>query len=254
MMDRIPNGRQPAARQETLRRTVLSMSYVLITPAKNEQKLIEGTIHAVLSQTLRPLKWIIIDDGSKDDTGAIVRTYAERYDWLELRTSTTGSPGRQFAKKADLVNTAFEELKHLSFDAVANLDADVTFDREYFAFIMRHLQENPRLGVVGTVQVEPHCDPSASKFFNDKDVFGACQIFRRECFEEIGGYLPLWGGVDWAAVRMARMRGWETRVLPDKPFYHNRIMGATETNHLVGRFRYGIKDYYLGKPSPVAGV
>ena len=224
----------------------MSIGYALVTPAKNEEKLIEKTIMSVVNQTVTPLKWVIVDDGSTDRTAEIVRRYAERYDWIELRQSNTTTMTRKYAAKAHLVNSAFQSIASLDFSVFANVDADVSFEPDYFFFVIKQLIKNPKIGVIGTVQLEPHHDPSASGFFNDKDVFGACQIFRRECFEEIGGYLPLWGGVDWAAVRMARMHGWETRVLHGKPFYHNRIMGATETNQLVGRFRYGVKDYYLG--------
>lgn len=224
----------------------MNNSYVLITPARNEGKFIEATIESVVSQTVAPLKWIIVDDGSSDDTAEIVSKYACKHDWIELHQSGIRPDGRNYSAKATAVNTAFKALKHLEFDVIANIDADVSFDNDYFDFILQKLREHPGIGVIGTPQLQPNYDPVSDGFFNEKDVFGACQIFRRSCFEEIGGYLNLWGGVDWAAVRMARMKGWETRIFLEKPFRHNRTMGATDTNWLVGRFRYGIKDYYLG--------
>ena len=84
-------------------------------------------------------------------------------------------------------------------------------------------------------------------FYNESDVFGACQLFRRQCFEEVGGYTPIkWGGIDWLAVRAARLKGWQTKSFSEKAFYHHRPMGATESNTLKARFDYGRKDYFLG--------
>jgi glycosyltransferase involved in cell wall biosynthesis len=224
----------------------MTSSYVLITPARNEGKFIEATIKSVIAQTIPPLKWVIINDGSTDNTAEIIKRYADRYSWIELRDSNISHVKRVYSAKANSVNTAYASMKGLDFNIVANLDADVSFDPDYFEFIIGKLSEHPRIGVIGTPQLQPNYDPVTDGFFNEKDVFGACQIFRRECFEQIGGYIPLWGGVDWAAVRMARMYGWETKIFLEKPFHHNRIMGATETNQLVARFKYGIKDYYLG--------
>src|SRR5439155_872423 len=84
-------------------------------------------------------------------------------------------------------------------------------------------------------------------FYNVRDVFGACQLFRRQCFHEVGGYTPIkWGGIDWVAVRTARLKGWQTRSFSEKFFYHHRPMGATESNTWKARFDYGRKDYFLG--------
>lgn len=224
----------------------MTSSYVLITPARNEGKFIEETIRSVVSQTILPLRWVIVNDGSTDDTAEIVSRYAERYTWIVLRDSNISHTKRVYSAKAESVNSAYKSMRSMDFDIVANLDADVSFDADYFEFIIGKLSEHPEIGVIGTPQLQPNYDPVTDGFFNEKDVFGACQIFRRKCFEQIGGYLPLWGGVDWAAVRMARMHGWETRIFLEKPFHHNRVMGATETNKLVARFKYGMKDYYLG--------
>ena len=94
---------------------------------------------------------------------------------------------------------------------------------------------------------EAKYDALKDSFYNENDVFGACQLFRRACFEEIGGYTPIkWGGIDWIAVRTARLKGWQTRSFWEKLFYHHRPMGATESNTWKARFDYGRKDYFLG--------
>ncbi len=90
-------------------------------------------------------------------------------------------------------------------------------------------------------------DAQKDSFFNGADVFGACQLFRRACFEDVGGYTPIkFGGIDWVAVHMARLKGWQTRCFTEKIFHHHRPMGATESNVWKARYDYGRKDYFLG--------
>ena len=102
-------------------------------------------------------------------------------------------------------------------------------------------------GVAGTPMREAKYHALKDSFYNERDVFGACQLFRRACFEEVGGYTPIkWGGIDWIAVRTARLKGWQTRSFGEKLFYHHRPIGATESNTWKARFDYGRKDYFLG--------
>ncbi len=223
-----------------------TLSYVLITPARNAEALIELTIKSVVRQTVLPSRWIIVNDGSVDGTEEIVRNYVERFSWIDLLQSPKHSD-YDFSAKARCFNAALEKLKDLEFDVVANIDSDVSFEEDYFAFLLKKLEQHPELGVVGTPMREPGHDSVDDALFNDTDVFGACQVFRRGCMEDIGGYLSLkHGGVDWAAVRMARMKGWETRSFLEKRFLHHRIMGATESGVWWGMFNHGRKDYRLG--------
>jgi glycosyltransferase involved in cell wall biosynthesis len=222
------------------------MKYVLITPAHNEEAFIEKTLASMVAQTVLPERWIIVDDGSTDQTAKIVQKYAEGRPWIEL----VGRPEREdrnFAGKAHAFNLGLERVRSLNFDVIGNLDADISFDLDYFEFLLSKFAEYPRLGVAGTTMRETNHDPLKDTFYHFKDVFGACQLFRRECFEEVGGYTPIkWGGIDWIAVRTARLKGWETRSFPNKIFFHHRPMGATESNVWKARFDYGRKDYFLG--------
>jgi glycosyltransferase involved in cell wall biosynthesis len=222
------------------------MKYILITPAHNEAAFIEKTLESVTAQTALPERWVIVDDGSTDGTAEIVESYAQRQRWIQLLRRQQHRD-RNFAGKAHAFNAGFERVRELPFDIVGNLDADISFEPDYFEFLLGKFSEFPQLGVAGTAMREANYDAVKDSFYNDNDVFGACQLFRRTCFEQVGGYTPIkWGGIDWVAVRTARLKGWQTRSFCDKLFYHHRPMGATEANTWKARFDYGRKDYFLG--------
>jgi biofilm PGA synthesis N-glycosyltransferase PgaC len=222
------------------------MKYVLITPAHNEEDFLEKTFASVVAQTTLPKRWVIVDDGSTDRTAEIVQNYAKQFHWIEL-VQRPERQDRNFAGKAHAFNAGFERVRSLEFDVIGNLDADISFERDYFEFLLSKFAEFPGLGVAGTAMREASYDAIKDSFYHHSDVFGACQLFRRECFEEVGGYTPIkWGGIDWVAVRTARLKGWQTRSFSDKLFYHHRPMGATESTTWKARFDYGRKDYFLG--------
>ena len=223
-----------------------TLQYVLITPARNEEAFIEQTIRSVVAQSVLPERWVIVDDGSTDRTTEFVQGYAKRFPWIQL-VKRPQHLDRNFAGKAQAFTAGFERVRSLQFEVIGNLDADISFERDYFEFLLSKFCEFPRLGVAGTAMREANYNALEDSFYNENDVFGACQLFRRACFEEIGGYRPIkWGGLDWVAVRTARLKGWETRSFADRIFFHHRPMGATESTIWKARFDYGRKDYFLG--------
>jgi glycosyltransferase involved in cell wall biosynthesis len=220
--------------------------FVLITPARNEEEHIGKLIQSVTSQTILPLKWVIVNDGSTDTTANIVSSYLAEHEWIEL-LNLPSHRDRSFAAKVFAVNAGLERVKNLDFEVVGNLDSDVSFDTEYFEFLMKKFQENPHLGVAGTIFQEEGYSSGKDSFEGQNHVAGGCQLFRRRCFEHIGGYIPnKAGGIDWIAVTTARMKGWKTRSYREKSFFHYRSLGTAERSLLASAFSYGEKDYYLG--------
>lgn len=221
--------------------------YVLITPARNEQEFIEKTIQSVAQQTFLPLKWVIVNDGSTDSTGAVVSEYAARYPWIEL-VNLPVRRERNFAAKVYAFNAGREKVQDLNYEVIGNLDSDVSLDPDHFEFLLGKFKQDPRLGVAGTVfKEESGYNSETDSLEGQLHVSGQCQLFRRQCFDEIGGYFAnKAGGIDWIAVTTARMMGWRTRSFREKSFFHYRHLGTAERSAFAAAFSYGEKDYYLG--------
>jgi glycosyltransferase involved in cell wall biosynthesis len=221
-------------------------AYVLITPARNEAPFIELTIKSVVAQTVQPLKWVIVSDGSTDGTDGIVSGYAAQFPWIEL-VRMPERRERHFAGKVHAFNAGYGRVRGLEYDAIASLDADISFDEGYFEYLLQRLAEDPRLGLVGTPFKEGSKTAYDYRFVNIEHVSGACQLFRRQCFEEIDGYVPIEiGGIDYVMVITARMKGWKTRTFTEKVSEHHRAMDMAKHGPLAARFKNGRKDYVFG--------
>jgi biofilm PGA synthesis N-glycosyltransferase PgaC len=219
-------------------------TYVVVTPARNEAAFIEQTIQSMIVQTVKPLKWVIVSDGSTDGTDDIVSKYTATHPWIELLRMPERRE-RHFAGKVHAINAGLERVSSLPYDAVASMDGDISFDSEYFQFLLAKLAADPQLGLVGT----PFKDTSMYdyRFVSIEHVSGACQLFRRACFEQIGGYVPVrTGGIDHIAVVSARMKGWKTRTFTEKICDHHRKMGSAHAGPVKSRLRDGKLDYALG--------
>jgi len=223
-----------------------TLKYVIVTPARNEAQFIERTLESVVVQTALPVKWVIVSDGSTDGTDEIVQGYADQHSWIEL-VRTPERTQRDFAGKVHAFNAGYDRLKGWAYSVVVSLDGDISFGPDYFSFLLDQLSNDPALGLVGTPFQELSGQTYDYRFVNIEHVSGACQVFRRECFEAIGGYVPVKGGsIDHIAVISARMKGWETRSFTDKVCLHHREMGTAQRGVLVSKFKLGVKDYNVG--------
>ena len=218
---------------------------MLITAARNEAGLIERTIQSVVAQTHQPLRWVIVSDGSTDGTDEIVQRHAAAHPWIELLRMPE-SQERNFAGKARAFNAGWDKLKPLPCDFVGNLDADVFFGADFFAYLVEKLAADPALGLAGAAFVE------AGRTYNYRfvgldHVSGQCQLFRRQCLEDIGGYEPIKsGGIDLTAELTARFKGWRTRTFAEKVFTHLRQMGTANNSGLKLHYKLGVENYLRG--------
>ena len=224
---------------------IISLRYVLITPARDEAKLIGNTIKSVIAQTTKPVRWLIVSDGSTDGTDEIVKKFAAEHSWIELIRMPERS-ARHFGGKANAFMAGYAKIHELDFQIVGNLDADITFDEDYYSFLLHKFHVNPRLGVAGTPFLEDNRTYDY-RFTSLDHVSGGCQLFRRECFDSIGGYRPLKsGGIDLMAVLTARFMGWQTQSFLGKSYNHHRKMGTAVRNGLALKFHDGRGEYLLG--------
>jgi poly-beta-1,6-N-acetyl-D-glucosamine synthase len=221
------------------------LSYAIVTPARNEAEYIELTIRSMIVQTHLPLRWVIVSDGSTDATDEIVGRYLGAHPWIELLRMPERKE-RHFAGKVHAFRAGYDRVKNLPVNVIGNLDADVSFEADHFQFLMSRMAENPQLGVAGAPFREGDFQYDY-RFSNIENVWGGCQLFRRECFEAIGGYTPLkGGGIDHVAVLSARQHGWQTRTFSERVCLHHRVMGTALHRGIKAKVRLGQKDYTMG--------
>ncbi|HEX9048382.1 MAG TPA: glycosyltransferase family 2 protein, partial [Verrucomicrobiae bacterium] len=139
------------------------MKYVLITPSRNEAALIQKTLDSMVAQTLLPVRWVIVNDGSTDRTGEIADEYAKRHSWIEV-VHRPRHLDRSFAGKVHAFNAGFERVRALEFDVVGCLDSDLSFEPDYLEFLMDKFAADPRLGVAGTPFIENGYDSARDSF------------------------------------------------------------------------------------------
>ncbi|MGZ4954854.1 MAG: glycosyltransferase [Methylobacter sp.] len=221
-------------------------SYALITPAYNEEANIRRLIQCVAAQTLTPVKYVIVSDGSTDGTDEIVEQYARELGFVELlRLEKNGRVN--FGSKALAFNAGWERLRALEFDFVANLDADISFEPRYFESLIQEFQQDLDLGLAGGHVHDVFGEQFIPQRMSEDSVAGPTQFFRRRCLEEIGGYLPLrWGGIDAAAEIMARMQGWKTRTIWNCRVLAHRPVRTGRKSVFGVRFNKGTMNYALG--------
>jgi poly-beta-1,6-N-acetyl-D-glucosamine synthase len=201
--------------------------YVIITPARDEEAHLEQTILSVARQTLCPSQWIIVNDGSSDNTSAIIDHFAPRYHWI----TTLHRKNRGYREAGGGVMNAFYDgydlIKVPDWDFLIKLDADLTFSVDYFEQCFSKFEKNPRLGIGGGAIF--HDDNGQLKLENNPrfHVRGATKIYRRECWDQLGGLLraPGWDTIDELK---ANMLGWTTQTFIDQRITHQRFTGSAD--------------------------
>jgi poly-beta-1,6-N-acetyl-D-glucosamine synthase len=222
-------------------------SYCLLTACRNEAGFIGETIRSVIGQSLRPRRWIILDDGSTDGTAELVQQLSQGHDWIRLHRLEPRRE-RSFGAQYRAIMRGYEMIRDLSFEFLGALDADISFESaDYFGILMKEFSGNPRLGIAGGVICEKENGVFRERKGNAAwSVAGAVQMFRREVFESIGGYIPLeYGGSDSLAVLMAEMQGWAVRSLSGLRVLHYRP-SSTADGRLRGAFRAGLMHAAFG--------
>ncbi len=219
--------------------------YVLVTPAKNEAAFIEKTLVSVVNQTIKPVRWVVVSDGSTDETDEIVRKYASEYDFVRLvrRDSKT----RHFGNKVHAFRAGYETLEDVEYNFIGNLDADIELPPDYYEHILGKFEQDQNLGLAGGTRFD-FCNGAFVKVHCARNsVGGPFQLFRKACYESFGGYIPLsLGGIDAVAEIMARQHGWRVSSFTDIVAHHYRCTGTAKGNIYQAAYRGGKKLYVIG--------
>ncbi|MCX8022632.1 MAG: glycosyltransferase family 2 protein [Syntrophorhabdaceae bacterium] len=219
-------------------------SYVVITPARDEGEYIEKTILSMVGQTIRPKEWVIVDDGSKDHTGKIIDDYGKRYDWIKV----VHRKNRGFRQAGTGVVEAFyagyNALQTKDWDFIVKLDGDLMFDKDYFERSLLYFEKDDRLGIGGGGIYHILDGKEVLEEDHAFHVRGATKIYRRACWDDIGGLhmVPGWDTLDEVK---ANMLGWKTRGFPELKVIHLRFTGKAE-----GSWRNAVKN---GRASYISG-
>jgi poly-beta-1,6-N-acetyl-D-glucosamine synthase len=225
---------------------LINRSYVLLTAAHNEEAFIERTMTSVLAQTVLPLRWVIVSDGSTDKTDETVESYASQHPFISF-LKLTRPPGRSFGSKGIALEKGCKLLQGISYEFIGNLDADVVLEPSYFETLVSYFKRDPQLGLAAGFIYEEHGGEFRSRASNRVDsVPHAAQLVRRACYEAIQGYATFkYGGEDWYAQQCAKMNGWHAEAIPTLKVFHERHTG-TAGSRLGHQFRLGRLDYSFG--------
>ncbi len=223
----------------------------VITPCLNEESTLAALVSSIAEQSHPPSRWIIVDDGSTDGSVDLARSLTAGLPWAEVIALSADSNGdRNFSKKARAVNTGYERMQQdgVTPDFIACVDADVELPSDFFEVAVQKFDDDSELGVTGGRFLHPVNGELKVRKEHDAHVPGPAQVFRRETFDAIGGYLELrHGGIDTVANYLARREGWTTSTFDDLTFTHARQMGTGGGRSLMrAAYQLGQQDWDLG--------
>jgi biofilm PGA synthesis N-glycosyltransferase PgaC len=225
-----------------------SLRYVVVTPAYNEAEYIGRTIDSVVAQTVLPDRWVIVDDGSTDGTAEIIQARAAACDFIRYLRRTRDPAQTYFGSNVLAIREGYQQLGDQSFEFFCVLDADMELCRDYYEQILRRFAAYPELGIATGTYVEKIGNRLIEAQIDRRSTPKALQVFRRECYEQLGGYIACrHGGEDTCAEIMARMHGWQTWSFPEIVCHHQRPVGTGGGRSLLwSRYSLGLREYYLG--------
>jgi glycosyltransferase involved in cell wall biosynthesis len=238
----------------------MSRRYCLITPCRDEAKFARRTIESVLAQTVQPALWVIVDDGSSDETPAILAEYAARVPYIQIVRRADRGERKLGGGVIDAFYAGYETVNPDAFDYVCKFDLDLDLPPRYFETLIERMEEDPRIGTCSgkpyfhkggpaertAYPIDPHAGFVSEKC-GDENSVGMIKFYRTACFKQIGGFVRMlmWDGID---CHRCRMTGWVAVSWDDADlrFEHLRPMGTSHKNWWTGRVRHGVGQWYMG--------
>lgn len=229
---------------------------VVISPVKDEAQYLQRTINSMLAQTLKPVLWIIVNDGSSDATGAIADEAAASHEWIQVVHRPQQRQRRVGPGVIDAFYDGLSRAESEDYEYLCKLDGDLEFQPRYFETLIERFENNPRLGTASGKCSLVINGKLVEERSGDEFSAGPAKLYRRQCFEEIGGFVHevMWDGID---CHRCRMCGWEAMSFPDAELriLHLRQMGSSHRSVFHGRLRWGRGQYFMGThPLYVAGI
>jgi len=220
------------------------LRYAAVTPVRDEEDNLRRLAESMLDQTCKPVRWVVVDNGSTDGTRAVAEALARQHDWIvcaESQPTARAEPGepivRAFLNGIDQIGAPV--------DVIVKLDADVSFDSDHFERLLDAFVANPRLGIAGSTCLEERDGSWAEVTTAAHHVRGAVRAYRSECLDAVGPLVPALGW-DSADELKAASLGWQTETLPGVAFRHHRPLGARDGRRWTRARRQGRASHYLG--------
>jgi glycosyltransferase involved in cell wall biosynthesis len=222
--------------------------YVLISPCRDEAQYMRQTLDSVIDQSIQPAKWVIVDDGSTDQTPRILAEYQKKYDWIEVVTRSDRGRRSVGAGVIDAFYAGYDLINPEDYEYLCKLDLDLRLPRRYFEILCRRMTANPRIATCsGKCYLEEENGGLISERHADDVSIGASKFYRVSCFKAIGGFerAIMWDGID---CHRCRMNGWIACNWdePDLRFIHLRPEGSSQKSIYAGRMRHGYGQYFMG--------
>ena len=225
-----------------------SRRYCLITPCRNEAAHAARTLASVVAQSVLPALWVIVDDGSTDDTPEILASYEAEHPWIRVVSRADRGYRKLGGGVIDAFYAGYETIDPSDFDYVTKLDLDLDLPPHYFEGLMERMEADPR---IGTASGKPYFEGSDGQLVGetvgDENSVGMVKFYRTRCFEQIGGFIRElnWDGIDGHRCRMLGWRSvsWDD---PELRFIHLRPMGTSDKSWWTGRVRHGVGQHFMG--------
>ncbi len=225
----------------------MKTKYVLISPGRNEAEFMRRTLDTVIAQTIRPARWVIVDDGSTDASPQILAEYAARHDWIQVVTRTDRGRRSVGPGVVEAFYAGYAAIDPDEYDFLCKLDLDLELPPGYFEGLMRRMDADPRIATCSGKAYIWKNGRLVNERHGDETSIGASKFYRMSCFQALGGFVRevMWDGID---CHRCRMRGWSACSwdAPELRFVHLRPMGSSEVGVLTGRMRHGYGQYFMG--------
>ena len=224
-----------------------SRKYVLISPCRNESRYMRQTLDSVVGQSVRPARWVIVDDGSTDDTPEILADYAARYDWIQVVSREDRGHRAVGPGVIDAFYAGYAAIEPTDYEFLCKLDLDLRLPPRYFEILMERMEQDPLIATCSGKAYLEEDGGLVNERHGDDTSLGMTKFYRVDRFEAIGGFVRevMWDGID---CHRCRMHGWIACSWdePDLRFVHLRPMGSSQQGIFTGRMRHGFGQYFMG--------